>query len=148
MMIIAIDPGLMTGLAWYDAPTGRWGTEELTYPDVIPRLQHLLLGANMFNADDRVYVACEKYVMLPGPKSSQPEALMHMGAIEWVCRREQVPLTWQFPREAKTRAPDTVLRRIGWYKKTKDGHANDAARHVIEWLACNNPTAFADLLGI
>jgi hypothetical protein len=146
MMIIAADPGKGTGLGYFDLLTGDHWAGEYEYAEVAPKVQTLIRYGARRHAT--VKVVCEKYVMTPGTKSAQPDALMHMGAIEWICRQENVPLVWQFPGPAKTAVPDAVLRKLGWYRKTKDGHANDALRHVLLWVANNRPEQFADMIGI
>lgn len=146
MMIIAIDPGKGTGIAYFDTETKDQWAGEYDYAEVAPKVETLI----RYGARRRVTVKviCEKYVMTPGPKSSQPDALMHMGAIEWICRQENVSLTWQFPGPAKDTVSDAILRKLGWYRKTKDGHANDARRHVLLWLANNRTEMYADMIGI
>jgi hypothetical protein len=69
---------------------------------------------------------------MPGRRAitPQPEALMAIGALEYVLTLRGITLRQQPRAEVKKAIPDTLLRRLGWYKKTKDGHANDAARHV------------------
>jgi hypothetical protein len=38
---------------------------------------------------------------------------------------------FQTASQAKDLVTDAMLHHLGWYKKTKDGHANDAARHLV-----------------
>jgi hypothetical protein len=145
MIIIAIDPGLVTGMA-----ISRNG--ETPAPCEVPYADFgtVLKGWISVNQWPRasLVVVCEKYVMTPGIKSSQPEALMLMGVTEFLCQQYGVKLVWQFPRDAKKMCPDSFLRQAGWYQKTKDGHANDAMRHVGLWMAHNQPEEFAKLIGI
>ena len=35
---------------------------------------------------------------------------------------------------AKSFATDAKLKALDWYERTKDGHANDAARHLVVYL--------------
>lgn len=145
MIVIAVDPGLVTGIAWWIpdlSPTPGCG--EFSKKNVGSVLEGLLQGKD----PESVIVVCEKYVLLPGVKSAQPEALMFMGVVEFLCQKYGVKLVWQFPRDAKKMCTDGFLRKTGWYMKTKDGHANDAMRHVGLWLALNQPEEFAKLIGI
>ena len=45
-------------------------------------------------------------------------------SIEYPSRIEQTAA------QAKGLVSDAMLRHLGWYTRTKDGHANDAARHL------------------
>lgn len=145
MIIIGIDPGLVTGMALWNVRTDQQPVAlEVEYDDVGQTLNRWLHQ----DRHNNVSVACEKYVMLPGPKSAQPEALMLMGVTEYLCHMYSVPLSWHLPKDTKKRAPNDLLRRLGWYKQTKDGHANDGQRLILEWLALNQPEEFAKLLGI
>lgn len=146
MMIIAVDPGAGTGIAYYNTDTDEHWAGEYEYAQVAPKVETLIRYG--LRRGYTVKVVCEKYVMTPGRKSPQPEALMHMGAVEWICRSEGVSLTWQFPGPAKSTVPDAILRKLGWHRVTKDGHANDAARHVLLWLAHNDTERYARMIGI
>lgn len=148
MIIVGIDTGLQTGMAY-------WDTKIMEKPNAI-EVPYVETGETLFkwlygvNARADVNVVCERYTMISGggPKTAQPEALMGMGMVEYVCRYLRMPLTWQFPVDAKRLAPDSLLREIGWYVKTKDGHANDGQRHLLKWYADHYPRDFAELVGI
>lgn len=146
MIIIGIDPGLVTGMARYDTHSTRPPLAlEVEYAGVGDKLEEWLYSVI---PEPPAAVACEKYVMLPGPKSAQPEALMLMGVVDYMCKKYDMPLSWHLPKDTKKRAPNDLLRRLGWYQQTKDGHANDGQRLILEWLALNDPETFARLLGI
>lgn len=146
MIIITVDPGLWSGMAFWDTKLmEKPSAIEVPYPETGARLDKWLYSSNA--RLDRS-VACERYVMTPGVKSAQPEALMGMGAVEHVCNEHRIPVIWQMPRDAKKRCPDSLLRKLGWYVKTKDGHANDAQRHIVEFLANHYTGEYAHLVGI
>lgn len=148
MIIIGVDTGLYTGMAY-------WDTKIMEKPNAI-EVPYIETGDTLFkwlhsvNARQDVAVACERFVILPGSrlKTAQPEALMGMGAVEYICRAAGRRVVWQFPVDAKRLVPDSLLRQIGWYVQTKDGHANDGMRHLLKWYADNYPAAFAELAGI
>ena len=149
MIIIGVDTGLYTGMAFWNTKLSEKPTAvEVPYIETGTRLNLWLASTLALEPNTKIHVACERYVMTSGVKSAQPEALMGMGAVEYICHAYGVPLRWQFPRDAKKRAPDSLLRQLGWYQRTKDGHANDAQRHILEWMACSYPEEFAHLIGI
>lgn len=147
MIVIGVDTGLYTGMAYWDTKLmEKPNAIEVPYVETGERLFEWLYAVNSRPA---VNVACERYVMIGGGvKTAQPEALMGMGAVEYLCRAHNVPLAWQFPVDAKRLVTDAVLRQLGWYVQTKDGHANDGQRHLLKWIADNHPGMYGELLGI
>lgn len=148
MIIIGVDPGLVSGMAYWDTRImEKPNAVEVPYVETGDRLFKWLYSVN---ARRDVHVACERYVIMSGggPKTAQPEALMGMGAVEYVARSLHFPLSWFFPVDTKRIAPDKVLRQLGWYQDTKDGHANDAMRLVLKWYADNCPNDFAELVDL
>lgn len=147
VIIVGVDPGLYTGMAY-------WDTKIMEKPNAI-EVPYVETGDTLFkwlygvNAHSNVFVACERYTILSGgPKTSQPEALMGMGAVEYVCRSVNRPLSWYDPRDVKKLATNEMLRQLGWHIITKDGHADDAQRLILKWYADHYPRDFAELVGI
>ncbi len=46
-----------------------------------------------------------------------------------------MPLTLQTPATGKGFGTDAKLKHLGWYNPTQGGHSNDAARHLLTYLA-------------
>ena len=61
-----------------------------------------------------------------------------IGACRLLAHQAGIPFVRQTPAEAKSFATDDKLRRLGWYRPTKGGHANDASRHLLTFLAKQN----------
>lgn len=127
--ILAIDPGNVTGVATYHR--GRLETSELPKHEVYEFLLPFIT--------DRVFpleVVAERFVISQRTIRSerQGDALDILGFLDGLCYLEMVPLTLQTAAQAKSFATDDKLRRLGWYQKTKDGHANDACRHLLVYL--------------
>lgn len=147
MVIIGVDTGLWTGMAY-------WDTKIMEKPNAI-EVPYVETGDTLFkwlygvNARASVFVACERYTMMTGgrPKTAQPEALMGMGAVEYVSRSLNRPLTWYDPKDAKKLATNEMLRDLGWHISTKDGHADDGQRILLKWYADHYPRDFAELIG-
>lgn len=148
MIYIAVDPGGYSGVA-------RWDSESddvpLTFEVTANRtgfcVKELLEGES--GALARVHVTCEKYtIKQSGVMTNQPDALMISGVVEFLCDWYGVPLTWQTPGDAKSLVSDKTLRDLGWYVRTKDGHANDAMRHILRLVATKEPVRYAELVGL
>lgn len=148
MIYIAVDPGGYSGMArWYSDSDDKPVTVEVPAHKTGHALWESLSGE--IGALTRVHVACEQYtIKQSGVMTNQPEALKISGVVEFICDWFGVPLTWQTPGDAKSLVPDKVLRQLGWYRATKDGHANDAMRHILRLVATKEPLRYAELIGI
>lgn len=128
MRILAIDPGLRTGMAWgpIDAPN-----TEIEDPMPALDLAQQLLG------HDLDLVVCEAYKITArtAQLSAQHWSLELIGALRWMCHRHGVPFELQTPAEAKSLVPDARLRQMGLWVPGKEDHARDALRHMVLGLA-------------
>ena len=149
MIILGIDPGNVTGMAlWnldlHDGPN-TWYEEP--YETVGLKLRVWLGYADMVGRTN-IRVGVEKYTMTPGVKTAQPAALMTMGVIEDLCRYHGVAWDYFQPATTKKQVSNTLLRKLGWWTPTKDGHVNDALRVVLCELSRVDPKRYADLVGL
>lgn len=148
MLIIAVDPGLVCGY-------GVWSSEVLplrVLSDEIPYInigRHVRNQLEMSKAIPEVHIVVERYTMSnSGIKTSQPEALKGMGQMELLADLYGCRLHYYLPATTKKMIPNAKLRQVGWYKPTRDGHANDAARLVGAHLATAAPETFGSLFGL
>ena len=134
MRIIGVDPGDYTGVAvWHSDDPWAMTTHEMLHGEVPPYLKHLVAGdkpdlvCEMFTISQRTLTTKISYVPLEliGWMRYQ---LANRGKVKWT------PMT---PSTTKHTAPDTSLRAVGWFRRTKDGHANDAARLVLAHMLIN-----------
>lgn len=125
MRVQAFDPGRMCGVAAYYTDCELFETCEVATPTVMP---------------DADVVVIEKYQVdgRTAKLSQQPDALKQTGAIENTCKELGIPVVFQMPAVAKKFATDPKLKALGWFRKTKDGHSNDAARHLLRYLVKEN----------
>lgn len=133
MRALAVDPGGMTGLAWYDdAPFFR-STETATYEETVRSVTDVL------HNDKPDVLICEAFLIrsnthkLDAGSFNQTTDLI--GACRLLCWQFDTEFVRQTPAEAKSFADDAKLRRLGWYSVTPGGHANDATRHLLTYLA-------------
>jgi hypothetical protein len=130
MIIIGIDPGKTTGLAWGDTELMTTGGAEISFDDFGDWLNTSLARLKAEGKDVRV--ACERFTIAAGTiKKSQDAhwALEAIGVARYISRCYGVEFIMQHPSDVKGAVSDEKLKKAGWYIPGK-GHANDALRHV------------------
>ena len=132
MNVLAIDPGGVTGVALYHANTYT-GTE---VPDGFNGMVDYLM---LFDASRLDAVVVESFTINAGTHKKDPgmfaDTTAIIGAVRYVASVYGIPVKMQTPAKAKAFATDDKLRRLGWYDSTPGGHRNDAARHLLTFLA-------------
>lgn len=130
--ILAFDPGGTTG---YAVAGERFYAGEL-HGDFETQA---LAMSELFYKYTPGFVVCETYTITQRTAhlSQQPEALMLIGMVRWFVSRTEATLTMQKPSVAKSFATDAKLREMTWFSPTTGGHANDATRHLLTWMASN-----------
>lgn len=147
MLIVGVDPGKITGLVvWrsFVATGSHVDRQEVPADEVTKTLRRML------RFERPTLIACERFTRGTGtqPQSAQPDADRVIGMVRSLADELVVRCVYQSPGPAKRVAPDRVLRQLGWYIRTLDGHANDACRQVLLALATFRPEVFARLLGL
>ena len=130
MKILAVDPGMGTGWAfWTDGMLESYGEtdHEQFAKDIDPWL---------FSMD---VVVCEDFIITPQTlkKSRQLYSLHLIGFLKYRCLAGGTEFALQKPGDAKQFADDAKLKIVDWYHPTKDGHQNDALRHLLTYLVSN-----------
>lgn len=146
MIIVGVDPGKVTGCAMFVRDLD--GVDHITSAEVPAReVGTFLLNWTCGIHEKSMIWAVEKYTVIPGrPKTSQPDALLVTGLVQGLAVGSRY--VEQPPGPVKRLCSDSVLRKLGWYTPTPDGHANDAKRHVVFAIAQYYPDNYAELLGI
>lgn len=131
IVTVALDPGLTSGLAVYHWPKGHFASEQVEGRfDLYKRLNTMMAsGFQMEFVLERFTINSQTFA-----KSPQYDALYIIGHVEAVCYASGIPFALQTPTQAKAFSTDDKLKKLGWYKPTPGGHANDAARHLLRWL--------------
>lgn len=142
MFYVAVDPGKVSGVA--TLINGICRGYEIPARDTGYTVQSLMRGSR----EDEWEVAIERYTITPGPKTSQGDALKVMGAMEFMCDARGVPFFYYTPGIGKSMCPNTLLKKLGWWQPTRDGHANDAKRVLLAHIAVREPALFGTLTGI
>jgi len=146
--VVGLDTGRMSGVAAVTITPVGISHSASEYP-WIPAVAYAERWAKEGAQQRPGYVSLcwERYDNMPGRRvlSAQPEAQMANGALEYVATQCGVTFQQQSRVDAKKVVTDAVLRRLGWYKKTKDGHANDASRQVGLFLHVRHPELWLQL---
>ena len=144
LVVVGVDPGLTTGVClWHQ----DYGMEHLN--ELAPSLHAMewldwMTGGGGYK---KVFVI-EKYIITPktAQLSQQHDPLEIIGCLRWMCHSRGHEFVMQSPSEAKAFSTDAKLKNVGWYKPGM-GHARDASRHVLLYLAKNGIIDLATLKG-
>lgn len=133
--IVWADPGLLTGLAWFDLSTGDFQSGQYGPEDLRRKLDGL-----PDTVKKRMIFGYERFIVTSGgPRASTPEhALRAIQVIDGFAKQEIIPLAKAQPSSARNLGSTVYLRRLGWYKPGR-GHANDAAQHLLADLLKRRP---------
>lgn len=133
-MILAIDPGLVTGWASYGEGDAYWPAP-FVQGQVEGRHDFECWCFGLLSIGWVKQVVAEDFIIgtATGKKSRQVDPYYILGWLDGMCDRFSIPLKLQSPSEAKSFATDDKLKALGWYTPTPGGHANDAARHLLRY---------------
>jgi len=136
---IGVDPGLVTGIAVYEAGI-RFTSYELSRGQIMGFMRQITREGDV--------VVVERYTISAQTikKTRQNDAMQITGAVIELCRERQAHFIMQEPAPAKRIGTNDVLKSLKWYRITKDNHANDAACLVLMGLLKTNRMEYAKLL--
>lgn len=132
MIVIAIDPGKVSGIAlWHPMEVLSIKADELTPIEVTNLVDDL-----WNNTLGQITVVAESFVISERTIKTAPQrdALDILGWLTLESQRRNFELVLQTPAQAKKFSTDEKLKSLDWFERTKDGHANDAARHLLVYL--------------
>lgn len=130
--VLAVDPGLVTGIALYTEATVFMSDEvdggALGFADAF---RQALMAWNF------THVVIEDFIITSATLTNtrQYDPLYIIGWLGIECFHLGIPFTKQTPSNGKSFGTDDKLRHLGWYSRTPGGHRNDAARHLVTFLA-------------
>lgn len=136
-VIIGIDPGKKTGVGIWDniGGTDSFESYEMDVEEFwgwfIPFVhEHRAAGRD-------VRLVCESFIItIHTAKNTQATwSLELIGLVKYVGFAYGCEVTLQSPSVGKSFGTDGKLRLMGWWKKGAAGHANDAARHLVTYMA-------------
>lgn len=133
--VMWLDPGKTTGAAWWIDRTAVFGSGEYD-ADGVTRLIRRMAEEH---PGDGFAVGWERYnVTSGGPRTGTPEhSLKVIGAVEALA--VELGFILLKPVPSSTRGLGLIwLRRMGWHKPG-NGHADDAAAHLLTQLMARKP---------
>ena len=131
---LAIDPGLRTG--WAALDDGVFSSGEIEGRlDAMRFIRRA--GWHYANQGIRLVLHGEAYIITgnTGKKSRQYDPLLILGYMEGVADEFGFEFTSATPSAAKQFGTNKKLKLLGWYTTEGEGHANDAARHLLTCIA-------------
>lgn len=122
--IIAIDPGVTTGLATYDTETEEFrATEETDWLNV----------ADLVATGEIHHVVCESFQLTTSTtKKSTAGSIATIeltGVIRWLAHKRGIELVFQSAVDKEFTSAEK-LRRLGWWTVGSD-HARSATKHLV-----------------
>ena len=127
-MFFVVDPGEACGfMAFYPSGQVAQHLEADPYTTVEAMNEWLLRYPKTICVAERYVITMQTMKM-----TRQYAALETIGAMKYVAKKHGAPMLLQ-DRSGKSKVTREILVRLDWWKPTKDGHANDAARHA--WMA-------------
>lgn len=144
--IIALDPGLTTGVA-VKAPGEEPGAGQITGRfEVYAAVERFFLQEAKANRP-RPIVVIERFTINgnTAQKSQQLDPLYIIGVVEYLALSRNCPFFLQAPSQAKSFATDAKLKSAGWWVPGQD-HARDALRHLMVFL-CTHRQVWPELGG-
>ena len=140
--ILAVDPGLRTGVAQYNTNyPGSLITDILDPVEVGPWMENWCSAARRdrmhSQCDARPLLVMESFTitMATAKKTVQPWSLELIGVGRFLAHTYDIDFVLQTPKNAKVFAPDDKIREHGWWQPGKEDHARDAVRHLMLALA-------------
>lgn len=153
MRVIAIDPGTVTGVCICEH-NKQTNVLNVTLDEIPDGVVGYAKWAMDLDYDYGVYYkyldythVCESFIISPRTLKTARvhDSLDIIGYIKGVIGFHDEEPVMQTPAQAKQFATDDKLRRLGLYTATKDGHANDAARHFLTYMARHESDLFAQM---
>lgn len=138
MLVLAVDPGKLSGVALFSYTTGQepelvW-TAEVDQKQYASKLREAFQLANY--AQIELQVACERFIINAQTvrNSQAPYSIEQIGILKQVLMdhdREPDDLHLQSPSDAKNLFGNDKLKKLGYWHRGGEGHALDAVRHGL-----------------
>lgn len=133
-IMMGVDAGAATGIAIISTgDDGLWSIDSLRTEEIVGRYEAEKQIASVLHSGYDVTVVAERFTITERTTKTkrQYDTLYINGYMDGLCHSLGLPYHELTPAESKGFGEDPKLRRLGWYEKTSDGHANDAARLVL-----------------
>lgn len=133
--VLAVDPGLATGVALIDSATlqpeyiweGQW-------KDTIRKIAESMRDYETDLVVEKFTITTQTAKHSAAPWSLEMIGVVRSMAWQYGIISEPEQLILQSPGDAKAFTDNPKLRRMGWWVKGSKGHGHDAARHAALYL--------------
>lgn len=134
--IIALDPGKLTGIALLNQK-GEFAAKELHFTEVVDAVAETVQLCRITHVP--IWVSAEREVisvkMARESRGDTNWPFEVIGCARYLCYKARVNFVLYSASDAKHFAPNDTLKKLGWYTRGGEGHANDAARILAVTLA-------------
>jgi hypothetical protein len=136
--VLAVDPGKATGIALFAWTSGQEPVLVATWEVVFET--YALVIRDVLSKYPGLEVVCEKFtITAQTAKNSQaPYSLEEIGVLRQIMidhGMDPWSLPFQTPADAKSMFPNPALKKLGYWHRGGAGHALDAIRHGLLYLA-------------
>lgn len=152
-LMFGVDPGKISGVAlWVPSISHKhiFASAELKREEIKPWMLDQLREAAITRqtAVRPCLIATENFAQARGgrPLTNQPDALRVISVLRAIADEMNCSLTTNSASSAKRLANNDRMRRIGWYKYTKDGHETDARREILITASRFHKDLFRDII--
>lgn len=147
--MLAIDPGLATGLGLLDISDKEEPKKIWTKEVGITEFYDLVPGVIEEYSKLGLEVVCENFIITvaTAKKSQSPWSLNLIGIVQYFCYIHNIPLYLPKPSEREFTSND-MLRHFGLWHVGGAGHANQAMRHAFAYLVRGNKGLAKKVLGM
>lgn len=138
MLVISVDPGLVTGVSYFDSDMDFFDSAEKPAMDAVEWIHAIIRASSERQAaglDFNAQLVCESYTVNANTikHKRQYDALEVIGACRYLARFYGATFRLQ-PPPNRNLIKNEMLKTLGWYRPTKDKHQLDAAKHLA--IAC------------
>lgn len=140
MKVMAVDPGVTTGIAVWESKWPGWRAESFSARQVDEQLAAAEIVRSWVDppGPPRLDVlVCESFRLSAGTvKKSQAGSLVTIeliGMLRWLAHRANVPFVLQSPADAEAFSTNDKLNLLGWWTPGLE-HARSATRHLVLYL--------------
>lgn len=151
--MFGVDPGKASGVAfWVPSISHRhiFASAELARDEIRPWMLEQVRDASITRqtAVRPCLIATENFTQAKGgqPLTNQPDALRVIGVLRAIADEMNCSLTTNGASPSKRLANNDRMRRIGWYKYTKDGHETDGRRQILITASRFHRDLFRDII--
>lgn len=134
--VVWLDPGKVTGVAHYDLTDASFISGQMEVDDLRLYFTEALIPA----FGDRLTIGWEMFLNTSGGSRTSDPAYSNavIGVVRSIATEYGIPLLKPQPSSARKLGSAVMLRRLGWYRAGQ-GHANDAAQHLLADLLKRSP---------